>query len=398
MSMHDLLNYDPSLMMGVISTLPVGVFTADNEGLLLSTNPKLLEILGMDLVPTRGLKVHDLPMFKAYGVDRLMAKVVETRESQVEEYRYILPSGNTKRIQFRCSVLRGSDPTVRGVIGILTDLDEVDKLEESVKTYSDELERANQELRAMDEHKNRFLANVSHELRTPLVTLLGYLELTVAGKLGTMAPQVNKSLTIALSQGQRLKKQIEELLNFSARSAYPHIVMTALRPSESLYAAMQTIRSLARKKGIKLTGTKNPPLVMADGDKLSQVFIILLDNAVKFVPNDGEISVSIGPHPEGENSEVLFSIDDNGPGIPEEQRERIFTRFFQVDSSATREHSGMGLGLSMAREAVEAMGGQIWVEDSHLGGARICFTLPGRSGDGDYGDDWAGGAPGAEEY
>ncbi len=393
--MQDLLNYDPSLLLGVISTLPVGVFTADNDGLLLSTNPKLLEILGMELGSDTGMKIHDLPMLKAYGVDQLMEKVVRTKESQVEEYRYILPSGNTKRIQFRCSVLRGSDPTVHGVIGILTDLDEVDKLEESVKTYSDELERANRELRAMDEHKNRFLANVSHELRTPLVTLLGYLELTVAGKLGSMAPQVNKSLGIALAQGQRLKKQIEELLNFSARSAYPHIVMTVLRPGDSLHAAMQTIRSHARKKGIKLTGTKNPPLVMADAEKLTQVFIILLDNAVKFVPEDGIISVSIGPNPGGAGSEVLFSVDDNGPGIPEEQRERIFTRFFQVDSSATREHSGMGLGLSMAREAVEAMGGQIWAESSHLGGARFCFVLAGKSGIDSYGD---GGHGGAEEY
>jgi signal transduction histidine kinase len=234
------------------------------------------------------------------------------------------------------------------------------------------LERANEELKELDEAKTRFFANVSHELRTPLTLLLGPLETLLASEEEGERRTLLESMA---SNSRRLLRQVNALLD----GAKLESGRLRLEPAPGnlgtlLEELVEAATPLAERRGLKLRTERldELPDSIFDHHKTEIIVANLLSNALKLTPQGGEVVVRAGI----EKETVFCEVKDDGPGIPEDQLERIFERFHQVDGSASREHGGTGLGLALARELARLHGGNVTVR-SRLGeGSVFRVELP----------------------
>ena len=152
-----------------------------------------------------------------------------------------------------------------------------------------------------------------------------------------------------------------------------HMKREKISLSEIVGSVVDSTQFKAEEKGISLiVKDDNPPPVFADMHRTRQSILALLDNAYKFTPNNGEIVVGL----QRRDKEGVFSVQDNGVGISLDEQDKIFNRFYQIESSSTRENSGMGLGLSICKDIVEAQGGRLWVESKKGEGCKFSFALP----------------------
>jgi signal transduction histidine kinase len=237
-----------------------------------------------------------------------------------------------------------------------------------------EIAQKSRELEIASQHKSQFVANMSHELRTPLAAMLGYAELLQEGIYGAPPEKFLPILTRIRSNGKHLLGLINTVLDISkieagqfklnlGEYALGSIVETVMVATESLAAT--------KKLAFKTEVAKGLPYGLGDEQRLTQVLLNLVGNAIKFT-DAGEVRIAAG----AANGHFTVSVSDTGPGIPPEERERIFEKFRQVDSSNTRAKGGTGLGLAIAREIVEMHGGRIWVESTMGQGSTFCMELP----------------------
>jgi signal transduction histidine kinase len=235
------------------------------------------------------------------------------------------------------------------------------------------------ELEARDSLKTQFLANISHDLRTPLTAVITHAEILRDGILGTLTPRQLESIGGIINGGRQLLEQVGEILTY-ARGAASQLVVTPsqfdLRDVVSQICALN--ESLASRKGLTLVSdvpTDLEPLT-ADREKVAHIVGNLLGNAIDFTPRGGRVWVRARAADDGTGRECLVEVGDTGIGIDPEHHELVFREFAQVDASASRQHHGTGLGLTIARKLVELHGGRIWLE-SRLGhGSRFFFTIP----------------------
>lgn len=239
-----------------------------------------------------------------------------------------------------------------------------------------ELVETNRQLRELDEQKTRFFQNVSHELRTPLTLILDPLE-TLSEKL----PQETE-LRVALRNGRRLLRLVNQLLDFQKLAAgQQHIRVRPVDVGRFLRVAGDTFRSACGDKRIEfhLTWQGEPfeagarsQSILAQLDALEKVVFNYLSNALKFTPAGGVIELSLTMDP----NRARIAVRDTGPGIDEADLPKLFRIFAQLDNSATRAHEGSGLGLALAREMAEAMGGEVGVESRPGEGSTFWVELP----------------------
>lgn len=222
--------------------------------------------------------------------------------------------------------------------------------------------------------KNEFISTVSHELRTPLTSIVGSLGLITGGAVGEIPSRVKAMIDIAYKNSERLVRLINDILDIEKIESGKMVFN--FKPTELLPLVEQCIeanRAYAQRLGVsfrlneKLPGVK----VNADGDRLMQVMTNLLSNAAKFSPAGGSVDISMTRH----NSSIRVAVRNYGPGIPEEFRSSLFTRFSQ-DTFQTRDRGGTGLGLSIAKSIVEKHGGQIGFESESNAGTTFYFDLP----------------------
>jgi signal transduction histidine kinase len=241
----------------------------------------------------------------------------------------------------------------------------------------DEIAQKSRELEIAGQHKSQFVANMSHELRTPLAAMLGYAELLQEGIYGELPEKSLPILARIRSNGKHLLGLINTVLDISkieagqfklniAEYALGSIVETVMVATESLAAT--------KKLAFKTEVAKGLPYGLGDEQRLTQVLLNLVGNAIKFT-DAGEVRIAAG----AANGHFTVSVSDTGPGIPSEECERIFEKFRQVDSSNTRAKGGTGLGLAIAREIVEMHGGRIWVESTIGQGSTFRMELPVRA-------------------
>jgi two-component system, NarL family, sensor histidine kinase BarA len=234
-------------------------------------------------------------------------------------------------------------------------------------------------LETRDSLKTQFLANISHDLRTPLTAVITHAEILRDGILGTLTPRQLESIGGIINGGRQLLEQVGEILTY-ARGAANQLTITPSRfDLESVVSQLCALNeSLASRKGVTLTSEVPPALdpVMADREKVAHIVGNLIGNAIDFTPRGGRVWVAAHPRGEGSAREVVVEVGDTGIGIDPEHHELVFREFAQVDASASRQHHGTGLGLTIARKLVELHGGRIWLE-SRLGeGSRFYFTIP----------------------
>jgi len=252
--------------------------------------------------------------------------------------------------------------------------DELGSLARNVNRMNDELNRLYGELQTASRHKSEFLANMSHELRTPLNAILGFSQVLRQRLFGEVNEKQEEYLDDILSSGNHLLSLINDVLDLSkVEAGQVELEIASFVLNDALEHGVVMVRERAANNGVQLALELAPDVgaVQADERRLRQVVFNLLSNAVKFTPEGGKVVVAT----ERAGGDVHVSVTDTGPGIPEEDRERIFEEFQQTDVGS-KQGEGTGLGLALSRRLVELHGGRIWVESALGRGSRFVFSLP----------------------
>lgn len=227
----------------------------------------------------------------------------------------------------------------------------------------------------VDKMKTEFISTVSHELRTPLTSIKGYVDLILDGEAGEINEIQREFLEIVKQNNDRLVELINDLLDVSRmESGRVKMEKAPLSLPEIVKVAVTSIENLAKNKEMSISQDipEGLPLVLADRQRLVRILVNLLSNAIKYTPPKGRIFVSIKP----QNGFLATSIRDTGIGIPSEHLDRLFVKFYRVDSSLTSEIGGTGLGLAIVKSIVDLHGGQVWAESEVGKGSTFTFTLP----------------------
>ena len=229
-------------------------------------------------------------------------------------------------------------------------------------------------MRQLENTRREFVANVSHELRTPLSLIKGFVETLLDGAKDN--PEVaDKFLHTIERHANRLHNLIEDLLTISRlESGGIKLNVEDIGLCEFTGKMLEEMQSRAAERNTSLLNEVPATLhARADLDRLQQVFVNLVENGIKYGRASGRMVVTGRALPDGK---VELCVSDDGPGIPEEARERVFERFYRVDRARSRETGGTGLGLSIVKHIVQSHGGEVWVESELGHGAKFFFTLP----------------------
>ena len=342
----------------VLAGIGDGVLVVDTDGRLVLMNPVAARMAGLE-TPIAGTPLRTLmPM------EDLLTLLEETTTSGDVAIRELaVPSaghsadGQPRTFQaLAAPVYRATEAgeQVGGVVAVLRDI-----------TAQKELERM----------KSNFLSVVSHELKTPLHSIKGFVDIILMGKTGPVTDLQRDFLSTVHEQTGHLQRLIEDLLEFSRlESGQIRLRPVPLLPVELVASVVDKLSPLANNKQISLSAHVAPDLaeIEADPMRLEQVLTNLVENAIKFTPEGGQVRLFGWERAE----EVEIAVVDTGIGVPIDERERIFDRFYQVDSSVRRRYKGTGLGLTICKHIVTQHGGRIWVEDAEGPGSEFHFTLP----------------------
>jgi signal transduction histidine kinase len=247
------------------------------------------------------------------------------------------------------------------------------RLYKTIEERARQLEAANEELKALDHMKDDFVQTVSHELRTPLTFIKGYIDLLLEGTLGDLNQEQLDALTIVAERTQNVTSLVNDIISL-IRAGTTGLAVQPVDLATVALSSVQSARAVTKQANIHLETdfAEDLPLVLGDPQRLSQVFDNLIGNAIKFGPNGGTIRVSVQP----EDRFVRAEITDQGIGVPADKLDRIWERFYQVESATTRRFSGTGLGLTIVKRLVEAHGGRVGVHSVEGQGSTFFFTIP----------------------
>ncbi len=300
-----------------------------------------------------------------------------------------------------CVPVRNKEGAIVGVlqvlnkrVGVFTPADEemLDALSaqaaialENARLYED-LRKAYGELKQLDAMKGDFLANISHELRTPLAPIIGYVEMLLSGRPGPLTDRQRSHLSVVEQAVQRLQGLIEDLLAFVQMDQGNLGIQPrafALGPLLEERARLITPRATEKGLIVEVAVPADLPDVLVDPQQIARAVALMLDNAIKFTPQGGHVTLSGKTHvtpddapPSWEHGYVEVSLSDTGIGIPADKIPRIFEKFYQVDASTTRSYGGTGLGLALVKQIMESHGTQVMVESTPNIGSTFRFRLP----------------------
>jgi signal transduction histidine kinase len=253
--------------------------------------------------------------------------------------------------------------------------DEVGSLVKSFNLLSNAMKEKIEQSKEIDKAKDEFLAMITHELKTPLVPIQGYSELLLDGTLGELTEEQKEKIRIVYQGSLSLSQLIQDLLDVRRLElGQLKFNKVAVNAEQIVSDAIVILATGAEKVGAKLkVQIQNPLRVTCDPDRIIQVLTNLIKNSLRFVPeNEGVIEVGVRQ----EDSVALFSVKDNGIGIPKNMQGGLFSKFYQLDTSARRKTEGSGLGLAICKGIIDGHGGKIYVESDTGKGAIFYFTLP----------------------
>jgi PAS domain S-box-containing protein len=297
------------------------------------------------------------------------------KDTKVElEYKHVIKTGEIFRSEEKTQYygetiytstskipIKDKNGKVEKIITVIEDISQRKKLEEELKDSYKELKLTYSKLQELYTIKDNFLSNISHELRTPLTSVIGYTELMLDEKLTEKQMHMTE---IVFRNSKRLSRLIKGLLDSQLiESRSLHLAREIVVINEIITVVVEDMKNMASIKNIHIK--INIPVtlvVVGDIERLTQVFSNLLDNSIKFTIA-GEINI----RGEMDNQNVHIQISDTGIGIPQDRLDKIFERFYQVDSSDDRKYGGTGLGLWISKNIIEAHGGKIWAESKNSG-------------------------------
>ena len=258
-------------------------------------------------------------------------------------------------------------------LALLNMMEDVDEANKKLLEAQEKLQRSYEELKRVDEKKDEFISIAAHELKTPITAIHGFSQLLQNDKIIENKEMRKKFLKIIDKETKRLGNLVTDILDLS------RIDLGTIKfnyQKVDLYEVLESIKREANvliREGLEINYEieKGLPKIITDRERLVQILLNLINNAVKYTPK-GKITVGV----KKEGAFIHFYVKDTGIGIAKAQREKIFERFYQIDSSYTRKKGGTGLGLSLCKEFVERLGGRIWVESKLRKGSTFHFTLP----------------------
>ncbi len=330
------LSAEKNQLDAILQSLTDGVAVTDSVGMLTHYNTALMQMFGAVNVKTPYELIDDPTIWKAFE------EVNKTGETQSITY----PMPGERTLWITISPVENEHKDRTGVVGLFKDMTEMERLEATRREY---------------------VANVSHELRTPLTAIRGLLEPLSDGMVKSEEDR-QRYYKIMLHEVMRLSRLISDMMMLSrlqAGTEYMELSRVDIHALINDLAASYS--ATAKQHGIELiVDALDTPDALTDPDRIEQVLIILLDNAMRYTPEGGSITISLR-----NGKRMLLSVSDTGCGIPQEDLPHIFERFYKVDKS--RNEGGTGLGLSIANYIMEKLGENISVESEI--GKGTCFTL-----------------------
>src|SRR5216117_1575461 len=352
----------------LIKNAPDPVFVSDLQGKILQANDAVYTLLGF-----RTAEVVEQSLSRFISVDEtreFMAALREVVARGVTRNARLTPrsaSGEVIPTTLNASALRDPDGTVIGAIGILRDM-------RAYEMVVRELEESGRKLDDANRAKDEFLATLSHELRTPLSSILGWVRLLRSGTLDPAGAR--RGLEVIERNTRTLAQLIEDLLDVSRIiTGKLRLEVRPINLASVIVAAMEAVQTAADAKGIRLEASLDPSMgpITADPDRLKQVVWNLLTNAIKFTTTSGRVDVRLEPA----DSLARITVSDTGKGIRSELLPFVFDRFRQGETSVSRRHGGLGLGLAIVRHIIELHGGIVRAESPGDGrGATFTVELP----------------------
>lgn len=345
-----------SKMAGVLSHIASGVIVIDRAGRVVLVNAAAERLFGLAEADMVGRWHWELGHH--YGLASLVDETIEFGVQQKREVQLLKPQELT--LEANITPILQSSGAISGAVMLLHDVSEWRRLERM---------------------RSDFVANVSHELRTPITALKGFAETLLDGALDDR-DTAREFVRIIKDEADRLERLVEDLLDLSRIEAKQSALSLSAVPVRRVFQQIADVfAARAAEFGVELLlgddGGPEPDaspgiVVWADDDRLKQVLINLINNALQFTPSGGRIELSA--HTQADR--VVITVADTGVGIPASDIGRVFERFYRVDKTRSRRSGGTGLGLSIVKHLVEAHGGHVGVQSEVGKGSQFFFDLP----------------------
>ncbi|EJZ0466249.1 TPA_asm: PAS domain-containing protein [Listeria monocytogenes] len=331
-----------------VQNLVSGVMLINVDKQVIMTNRTMYQILGETEIT--GKPFYEV--IKSFALSQLIEATFETKTIQQKEIILYFP--REMILDASVSPILGENGEITGIILLLHDITQI---------------------RHLENVRSEFVTNVSHELKTPVTALKGFAETLLDGAMYDEV-LLKKFLTIIKEESDRLHRLIMDILALSRIEQNPVAENVELVDvDEVIEQSARTIFEMATEKNIRVTipeKTSASVMIETDRDKLQQIVINLLSNAINYTPVDGKVEVKLIE----QEAEVIIEVTDNGIGIPAKDIDRVFERFYRVDKARSRHSGGTGLGLSIVKHLVENCGGRIEVESQEEVGSTFRVTLP----------------------
>ncbi|EAC2394640.1 PAS domain-containing protein [Listeria monocytogenes] len=332
----------------IVQNLVSGVMLINVDKQVIMTNRTMYQILGETEIT--GKPFYEV--IKSFALSQLIEATFETKTIQQKEIILYFP--REMILDASVSPILGENGEITGIILLLHDITQI---------------------RHLENVRSEFVTNVSHELKTPVTALKGFAETLLDGAMYDEV-LLKKFLTIIKEESDRLHRLIMDILALSRIEQNPVAENVELVDvDEVIEQSARTIFEMATEKNIRVTipeKTSASVMIETDRDKLQQIVINLLSNAINYTLVDGKVEVKLIE----QEAEVIIEVTDNGIGIPAKDIDRVFERFYRVDKARSRHSGGTGLGLSIVKHLVENCGGRIEVESQEEVGSTFRVTLP----------------------
>jgi PAS domain S-box-containing protein len=338
---------------------PDAYYLTDMRGMFIDGNIEAERIIGCRRGELIGKSFTKLNMLKKGQLPKAISLLVKNAAGMStgpEEFTIIRKDGKEVPIEISTHPVKIGGRKL--VLGIARDITERKKTEEDMKK--------------MDRLKNEFMNIGAHELKTPLIPIVGYLDMMKDSR--NLKPDQKDQIDICLRNARRLQMMINEILDTSKLEAGSmKFDMKPINPAALIKNSVKDMMKDAAAKGLKLTEDvpEKLPNIMGDEYRLTQVMANLVNNAIKYTDKGG---INVRAAQKGGNIQV--SVEDTGIGIAKKDMPKIFTKFFQADTSEKRKHGGTGLGLAICEGIIKQHGGNIWMESKLGKGSKFIFTLP----------------------
>ncbi len=328
----------------ILNYMTDGIIAFNREGLIIHMNSAAIQFLDLRKSELTFNGIID-KLGLSFQLDELM-----NAESLSEITNNVQIKDRFFKVQF--ASFTDKENNVEGIITVLQDNTEEIKL---------------------DNMRKEFVANVSHELKTPLTSIKSYSETLLDGAVEDVGTARN-FVQVIYSESNRMDRLVKDLLLLSKYDSGIELNLQRISPKKLITGVVDNLRLSAteKKQMLKVYMEDQLPDIYGDRDRLEQLFLNIIGNAIKYTPEKGKITVYIGEDKRG----VLFKVTDTGIGIPKKDLSRIFERFYRVDKARSRQLGGTGLGLSIAKEITEAHGGEIQVKSKMQEGTEITVVLP----------------------